>query len=571
MRHMIRTYLKNEIGAFLLINHASALPIAAPCSESALVRRIVQPWNDVMDSPVTNAQRDVATGVDAPRVCTPETGASETVREPEPVLQWTTRLRDFLVEENRYEIDALSFATKMKEAEFIHQPSQGELAERSQKRLCTDRGAIDSVDPASLDVAFPPEFDFETFLQYYQEGCGCPFEIHRPNSFINRRYASGDSYYSRDDYRPYERLAVENRGKPVTTKNQDITVLWLSPTVFISSHMFTGSFSAHCEGRCSVELIIRPVVGLGEIDETFVYELEKRIIKIQVYSIDPSRRFKPKMSPPHLPFLFLKHLLHPLPVDYFTAIKVIQVDRPLEATSYPLFLWALFQPETPAPVKAKNFQDFTEIRLESPISYEQLLCIMEHRFNPYTRLVFSDFDDATVGAEKLNDVLRNRCLYTPNLELPDLLYCANDLRQKIEIGEVEPFTSNPRIQTLTSYWCRGLPSCFLERCCKSGIQGLSIRLDYDGATLDGVDDDEDIFDYVGNSIIYCALPRLCSLRELTLTYDAGQDCFQRILKEHTEGLVYMSDSTAGKELCHASLVKVNRSVNEDEMMWRPAR
>jgi hypothetical protein len=226
-----------------------------------------------MNSTVMNTQRDAVAIVDESRMSTLESGASGTAGEQKPVLQWTTRLRDFFVEENRYEIDALSFAMKMKEAEFTPQQSQEEeLAERSQKRQRIGAGVIHSVESGASAVAFPPEFDCETFLQYYKEGRGYPFVVHRPKSGINKRYESGDSYYSRDDYRPYERLAVENRGKPVTTHDRDVTVLWLSPTVFISSHLFKCRFQAYFAALGSVTLKIRPFTVFAEIDETLVYE-----------------------------------------------------------------------------------------------------------------------------------------------------------------------------------------------------------------------------------------------------------------------------------------------------------
>jgi hypothetical protein len=527
----------------------------------------VQPWNDIMNSPETNAQWDHAAAVVLGiRTCTPETGASETVHESEPVLQWTTRLRDFLVEENRYEIDALSFAMKMKEAEFIPQPSQGELAEPSKKRLCTGTGATHSVEPGASDVSFPPEFDFETFLQYYKEGSSCPFAVHKPNSGINRRYANGGSIYSRDDFRPYERLAVQNRGKPVTTKNRDITVLWLSPTVFISSHMFACSFDAQFSSLCTVSLIIRPIAELGEIDETFVYELKKSVIEIHVYSIDPSMRCNPKISCPHLPFLFLKHLLHPLPVDYFSAVEYTQLVNPLESTSYPVFLWSIFRSKTPPPLQPLNFQDYTEIRLKSEISYDQLLGIVAHRFNPYTRLVLCQFDEDTVGASELNRVLRFRCHNTPHLQLPNLLLSHDPFVSDNE----DPFTENEQIRTLTTDWCDDISTFILDGipCYYGGIHSLNVRLKYEQSTLDSRAEHEAL-DRVGDYIVRCVLLENSTLSELSLTYDAGEQLFLYFQQEITKRLCRMSYELEMGRLCHISVVKAKRSTEDDGMIWRP--
>jgi hypothetical protein len=62
------------------------------------------------------------------------------------------------------------------------------------------------------EVAFPPEFDFEDFLQYYQEGRSCPFVVYIANTGINKRYELGESHYQRNDFRRFQRLAGRQAG-----------------------------------------------------------------------------------------------------------------------------------------------------------------------------------------------------------------------------------------------------------------------------------------------------------------------------------------------------------------------
>jgi hypothetical protein len=114
------------------------------------------------------------------------------------------------VEDNRFEIDARTFAMNMKEAEFVPlRLEKDAIAERSKKRHCTGIGAPRMEKPTKQNSHSRPNSISKTSSND-QEGRSCPFVADTANTGINKRYELGDSHYQRNDFRRFQPVCANS-------------------------------------------------------------------------------------------------------------------------------------------------------------------------------------------------------------------------------------------------------------------------------------------------------------------------------------------------------------------------
>jgi hypothetical protein len=265
-----------------------------------------------------------------------------------PMLQWTTRLQDFL-EDRGYETDPRTWH-QVREAEFICPPHAADPQDSSRKRKSSSMRQAPTMVTDTTTV-FPQEFDFRVFWGCLNQISYLPLDIF-PQSRDNHPQHRGQQ----------ERIHDQG-GKPVDWFQQDVALIWLSPTVFISNAEI--SWTSPKTGNRSVlwlytvTLEMRAAYGSKGIRSIYIYCLEY---------FHKYKRNKP--PPPLLPLSFFRHMVSRLPVDFFTSVTFAEGSSVFSPSFYSAFLASVLPTteEARPPVKTKNYQVY-----RSPFSWQDVV------------------------------------------------------------------------------------------------------------------------------------------------------------------------------------------------------
>jgi hypothetical protein len=313
-------------------------------------------------------------------------GAPVDVLVPIPILRYVSRLRDTNIERNL----RLSHSNRgapsewdIREAEFINDSST---------------------------QAFPESFDFLALFNLFS--CSwLTFFLTAPDTVIT--HLPEDFAAVRDLGDPHE----ESIGSEVAMNHREIVnVLWISPNEFISSREFVWE---------RADRAIAPMHQMGVMFcfPSSPYRGRKSMFgkgyqRIFTYSVDAFREDPENhLTPSETQFRFLRHMLRPLPVNFFHSIELDKVPVDFPPRLYSDLLSTLASPGgRPIDLGGKVL---LELRLHSSLNREQLDVLCAQCTHPSVRLSFSKFHD-DLSADSLNEVLHT-CQGIRHIDFPDKL------------------------------------------------------------------------------------------------------------------------------------------------------
>jgi hypothetical protein len=275
-----------------------------------------------------------------------------------PMLQWTTRLRDFLGNRGfRIEADELS---NLREAEFIPQQHGADSQAKSENvsppvvhaaPQGPGRKHKSTFEPYAADdkttnapTVFPEAFDFNLFWGCFNRTEHLRLHIHPRRGGI--RPPAADQ----------QQRTLATGGKPVDWFGEDVTLIWLSPSAFIST--IKMSWISPKKGK-------HTPVWLYAM--TFKTRQQCRsTCSFYVYYIESFRKYKKRntLSEPYLPLELFRQMIPPLPVDFFASIDITRgANIGCECCFYDRALTAIMPAPDDAlpPLNAKNYQEYTEV------------------------------------------------------------------------------------------------------------------------------------------------------------------------------------------------------------------
>jgi hypothetical protein len=354
------------------------------------------------------------------------------------MLQWTTRLRDFLTRRG-YEIDVRSLRD-LREAEFTGADLQAESENISpsimhavpqgsdRKRKSTDEPVVADDGSSTAPVVFPQALHFNLFWGCFNRSKHLQLHIYPQGTGIHPIIPAQQQH------------ALTTRGKPVDWLGEKVSLIWLSPSIFISTMaMSRASFKT---GKTTPLWMY-----------TITFETRHGIgdnCSFHIYCIDYFQKYKRTARPSsRLPLTFFRQMLPRLPVDFFTFIEFTRRAETDCESFFSHFLSSVLPcaKDVPPPHEAKNYQEYTEVRFAGKLTSLELEAILDHQFHPYVRLAFDDFDETSLDPVVFNDMLRHASGHVRHLKTP------KSLIQFLpsEYGD-ESFTANPRLETLTIDW-----------------------------------------------------------------------------------------------------------------------
>jgi hypothetical protein len=390
--------------------------------------------NAVADSSDTIESNDTAEG----------TSEQENHKGPSlypPMLQWTTRLRDFLTSRG-YEMKADEL-NNLREAEFIPPPRRQGVDTQAEsgnvptqnavpqgpnrKRKSRDEAHALHDESNSAAVVFPEAFGFNMFW-------GC---FNRTEHLRLHIYPRGTGIHSPIPSQQQRKLTT--RGNPSDWFGQDVSLLWLSPSVFIST--MEMSWTSPKRGN-NTPLWLYTI--------TLEMRHGKGTCSFHIYCIEYFQKYKRnKPSSPRLPLTLFRQVMLPLPVDFFTSIEFTPRAAIDCGSFFSQFLSCIlpFAENAPPPHEAKNYQEYTELRFAGKLTSFQLEASLDHRYHPYVRLAFDDFDETSLDPVAFNYMLRHASGHFRHLKTPKFLikFLPSEYHD-------ESFTANPRLETLTIDW-----------------------------------------------------------------------------------------------------------------------
>jgi hypothetical protein len=363
-----------------------------------------------------------------------------------PMLQRTTRLRDFLGNRG-YEIkaDELDY---LFEAEFIPQqhgavsqakvehvpPQEMHAAPQGpgRKRKSTDEPLAADDKSNNPPVLFPPAFDFNRFW-------GCFIRSEQLRLHIYPRGTGIPPPGQRQQQR-----AHALRGVSVDWFGQNVSLIWLSPSAFISTVKM--SWAGPKTGKHTPIWLYTIAFKMRQQCQT------PSTCSFHIYYVESFRKYKRRntLSSPYLPLALFHQILPPLPADFFTSIEIAEgANIGCGCCFYSHALSAVMPAADAAlpPLNAKNYQEYTEVRFASKIDNFELEAILDHPFHPYVRVAFDQFDETSLDPEDFNYLLRHASDHIRHLKAPKFL-----IKFRPSLFGDESFSANPRLETLTIDW-----------------------------------------------------------------------------------------------------------------------
>jgi hypothetical protein len=245
-------------------------------------------------------------------------------------------------------------------------------------------------------------FDFETRKESF-----VPDDWDRQNH-INKFFIAHDEGLTVFD-QPPRKLPQSQRkmGTVIREQSQSVNLLWISPTVFVSSVRMELYEPDSENGPVFVPIHdynISMMSPTGCID-LYVYD---------------TTSFQPGLDETHVPseisIQFFQQLLSPLSAKFFPtlAIEANEIRAELNRNFVQQLLSVI--PRQTAPPSPTGCIDLV---LDFKMNSDVLQGVVSHHFNPLIRLHFNEFDD-TVTPEVLFDALRSS-VYLRGLDVPALL------------------------------------------------------------------------------------------------------------------------------------------------------
>jgi hypothetical protein len=273
------------------------------------------------------------------------------------MLRWTCRLRDVL-EQRAFLVkdDSVSRRlSEMREAEFV-----------------------------SPDGNFPGEFRWESLLGcFYKEGNGVYLynsgEVSNPTNVLR----AIDPHCSVSvSIRSVSGQLVEN------LQQENIDVLWLSPSIFISSFMFFVGVRARS--------LLDYCVICDEQSSTFLHQRSAPLRATALCSFEGDEQGDPS----RLPLEFFHHVTTLLPAGYFDKIALHR-KHPRRCPVDIITRFLSIVPTHAAPIRAAIYG-------ESTITRDELQHILSYQFHPTTKLEFGRYSfNWFVSLTDLSDLLKD--------------------------------------------------------------------------------------------------------------------------------------------------------------------
>jgi hypothetical protein len=479
-----------------------------------------------------------------------------------PMLQWTTRLRDFL-EDRGYEIDPRTWQV-LREAEFICHASQSKTKESPRKRKSSSDPGTTAADSAT----FPKDFDFHVFWGCFNRIKYLPVDIFPPNSGEHPQHETRQHLQN-------------NPGTSVDWFQQDVALIWLSPTVFISNAVISWT-SANTGNRNLLKLYkvtmeMNPAYGSQGVCSVYIYCLEY---------FHKYKRIKP--PPPLLPLSLFRHMISRLPVDFFTSITFTEGSPKFSPSFYSAFLASVLptSEEAHPPTKSKNYQEYTEVRFPGKMTFHTLGAILQHAFHPYVRLAFDRLQETSLDAERVNWMLRYGSNHLRHLKIPKFL--VKYIPAVNDNDAFESFAANPHLETLTMDWTTssrpidlwntppgwnyaGISPVILDGIASNPkFQRLTLRFALPDCTRLGYDDDFLFMPPIKHNLtclFKAVIPEHSSFKELTV--HVKTNCNETYHELYAEGIDCLDANRRplGNSLCHLSYI--HECTDPHEPGWNP--
>jgi hypothetical protein len=253
-----------------------------------------------------------------------------------------------------------------------------------------------------LQTAFPNKFRWQAFCDCTRASGGVlalynPGGLENPTNFVRAIDPSCEMLMS----------IRSVAGQPVVLQQQDIDVLWLSSSVFISRFSLQVGKVIRTSSPTARRLV-EYNVSFKERDEPC------QNISLDVTSLSLFAGAG-RHEPSSLPLQFFQHLTALLPSDYFKflfLLKLLPQVCPMDCTTR--FLSII--PNHAVPTASRN--STVRVLIMNTVTREELQQILSHQFNPSVELGFGDnpFDES-VSLTILNDLLKDAG-YLRAIELP---------------------------------------------------------------------------------------------------------------------------------------------------------
>jgi hypothetical protein len=194
----------------------------------------------------------------------------------------------------------------------------------------------------------------------------------------------------------------------------NITVLWLSPTVFISTRVLCDEDAGEFSYYCSIEFLLQKenIVRRGQK----IVEYTQREIEFLVYSLSAFSEGEFD-EPSLLPFQFFQHVTALLPPNYFDSIRIYRIGIHPERCPIDHLLQFLNIVPTGAMQQVEAVDSFTTVILNGrrSITEDELRVIFSYPFHPNVKLEFDDypFREPVSMIEMLRDAQHLRSIEIP--------------------------------------------------------------------------------------------------------------------------------------------------------------
>jgi hypothetical protein len=251
------------------------------------------------------------------------------------MLRWSSRLRDALHQQRiRIHAAALEPVLRMREAEFS----------------------------TSGNGQFPDSFRWDTLTYCFKLGRDFAF------LFKNNDPSALEIQASSPAYGAVRALS----GTPITDLSKmGIDVLWLSPTIFISSIALTVDY-----------------LFVAEYELVFSERESSEVISMYIYSVSSFGRGE--LDEPSLaPALFLRHVCAPLPANYFSEVRIVRYKSQRCPQEMIFQLHSSILPHD-SPLLPSSEGLWTQLVIDGDAAFgrEDLQSLFSQRFHPSIKLGF---------------------------------------------------------------------------------------------------------------------------------------------------------------------------------------
>jgi hypothetical protein len=294
------------------------------------------------------------------------------------------------------------------------------LSQEDQARLSTMK---DVEFVSSESGVFPDEFRWDTFKGCLDRPYGCEVSLWADT------YEHSDRLFAAFDPNDATIQSIRSlSGHAVTdfTKG-DISIVWLSSTVFISPIQFTTFYYK----------------GLV-MDYDVCFQTRTKVSSTQCYVHSLSGPDGAMQEPSLLPLLFMSHLAATLPVDYFSSLWLQRHQDQFQLCPVDFIISFLSIMSDNDTRSSSSEKQGTTFALFAWVTADELPVIMSYHFDPTVTLAFYDqFLDSSVTLETMMNCLKN-APHLRSIVIPGQLFraCpAEDSAKVLEISVKNPFLS----------------------------------------------------------------------------------------------------------------------------------